>query len=153
MTPAKAETVRRYYRDLAQLDRVWRDPAASEEQRAHATEAAVARWHEDCEWQPAAAALVEGASFHGHDGLRSFFSMMGDVMESVEIDLDDVQEIGGFAVALGHLRARGRGSGATIEEEHGVVFEVRDGLIARAVSYRSMAEAREAATLRGSGRL
>ena len=108
------------------------------------------RWHrhQDCEWKPDAAAVVEGGSFRGHDGLRAYYSMMGDVMESVEIDLEEVCEIGESAVALGRVRARGRGSGALVEEEHGVVYEFREDLIVRAVSYRDKAKARDAAAVR-----
>jgi ketosteroid isomerase-like protein len=147
MTDERVEIVRRYYAALAEMDRVLGDPESSDEERGDAVEAAVARWHEDCEWAPDAAALIEGATFHGHDGLRDFYSMLAEVMASVEIDLDDVQQIGEYALAVGRLRARGRGSGATIEEEHGVVYELRDGLIARAVSYRNQAKARDAAAL------
>jgi hypothetical protein len=43
------------------------------------------------------------------------------------------------------LLSQGRGSGASIEEEHGVVYEFREGLIARAVSYRDKAKPLEAA--------
>jgi ketosteroid isomerase-like protein len=143
------EAVHGYYRDLEALNRVRRDPDASSEEWARAVEAAVARWQPDCKWRPDAAALVEDASFSGHDGLRQYFSMLREVMQSVEIDLDEVRLIGEVAVAVGRVRARGRGSGATIEEEHGVVYEFREGLIARAVSYRDREKALEAATSRG----
>ena len=113
-------------------------------------ESVLACWHEDCEWHPDAAAALERTSFRGHEGLRQYFEMITEVMESVEIDLQEVRDAGDAAVAVGSLRAQGRGSGATIEEEHGVVYELRDGLIARAVSYRDKAKALEAAGLRES---
>jgi hypothetical protein len=104
------ETVHRYYRDLEVLSRVRSDPDASPEGWTRAVEAALAGWDEDCEWRPDAATLVEGTSFRGHDGLRSYFSMISEVMQSVDIDLDEVRVIGETAVALGRVRARGRGN-------------------------------------------
>jgi ketosteroid isomerase-like protein len=143
------QAVRRYYDDLAKLGRIARNPDASEDERTRAVEAVVARWHEDCEWRPDAAALFEGTSFRGRDGIRRYIAMITEVMESVEIDLHEVRENGGKVVALGRLRAQGRGSGATIEEDLGVVHEVREGLIARGVLYRDKQKALEAAGLRG----
>ena len=142
MSEENVEVVRRYYGALAQLG-----GASDRELPREAVEEVLAVWSEDGDWRPEAAALVEGASFRGHEGLKRYFAMLAEVMESVEIDLDQIRSTDQGAVALGRLRARGRGSGAEIEEDHGVVYEIRDGLIVRATSYRDQEKALEAAGL------
>jgi ketosteroid isomerase-like protein len=142
MSEDTVNVVRAYYEALARLGR----PGTQELDRA-ALEQATAAWHEDGEWLPQAAGLVEGASFHGHEELRQYFTMLAEVMESVEIALDQIRPTPHGAVAVGRLRAKGRGSGAEIEEDHGVVYEIRDGLITRARSYRDRERALEVAGL------
>jgi ketosteroid isomerase-like protein len=132
MSRENVELVRRYLDSLRRRD----------------FETAIALWHPDCEWHPQAAAFVEGDAYRGHDGLRRYFAMLTDVMESVEMDVDGIREVDERAVVLGRLWARGRGSGVQVEEELGLVFEFSERLILRGTSYRDRAKALEAVGLR-----
>jgi ketosteroid isomerase-like protein len=131
MPRTNVETVRRYYDALRRRD----------------FDAAVAEWQQDCEWFPDTPRLIEATSYRGHDGLRRHFATLADIFESVRIDLSELREIGDRVVALGELRARGRGSGLELDEQLGVVFEMSEGKIARGTSYRDRARALAAASV------
>ena len=77
MSEENVEIVRRYYDALARLG-----AAGDPELPGEALEEAIAVWAEDCEWRPDAAALVEGSSFRGHEGMKRYFTMLAEVMES-----------------------------------------------------------------------
>jgi ketosteroid isomerase-like protein len=129
MSGANVESVRRYFEALRRRD----------------FDAAVAEWQPECEWLPETPGLIEAASYRGHDGLRGYFAMMMDLFESVRINLSELREIGDRVVALGDLRVHSRGSGLELDEQLGIVFEMRGGKIARARSYRDRAQALAAA--------
>jgi ketosteroid isomerase-like protein len=110
-------------------------------------DAAAECWHDDGEWRPQAAGMVEGGAYRGPDGIRQYVADMRQVMESVTVDVEEVRQIGALTVALGRVQATGLGSGAQIDEDLGVVFEVDSGRIRSGVSFRD----REAALAAASG--
>ena len=71
--------------------------------------------------------------------------MMTELFESIWINLSELREVGDRVVALGDLRVQSRGSGIELDEQLGVVFDMRGGKIARAKSYRDRARALAAA--------
>jgi ketosteroid isomerase-like protein len=106
----------------------------------------VAMWEKDCEWHPFLTARVEGdPGYHGHNGLRAWFEDVDEMFTQVHAELGDIREEGGRIIALGKMRARGRGSGAEVTSEVGWVFEMRDALCRRGWAYTSHAEALRAA--------
>ena len=108
-------------------------------------EIAAQQWHPDGEWQPQAAATIERAAYRGPDGLRQYVSDMQQVMERVDVEVTEIRPVGDRLVALGAVRAYGLGSGAQVDEELGIVFVVKDGLIRSGISYRNHAAALAAA--------
>ena len=111
-------------------------------------DAAADQWHDNSEWRPQAAGLVEGGAYRGPDGIRQYVADMRQVMESVSVEIDDVRRIGALTVALGRVHATGLGSGAQIAEDLGVVFEVDAGRIRSGVSFRDQEAALAAASAR-----
>src|SRR5919198_358577 len=74
---------------------------------------------------------VEPTVYHGADGLSSYF-----------------RDLGERVLVAGTFHARGGGSGAEIHVPYFSAFFVRGGKLARVLSFRTEAEALEAAGLR-----
>ena len=103
-------------------------------------------WHEDVEWYPDVVGRLEGHdAYRGHEGLRRWTESIDDVFDRVETDVEDVRDLGSRMVVLGTTRVFGKGSGMAVEEPLAFVLEMRDGKVARAISYRDHARALEAA--------
>jgi ketosteroid isomerase-like protein len=103
-------------------------------------------WHEDVEWYPDVVGTLEGNdAYRGHEGLRRWSEEIEDVFDRVESDVTDVRDLGERMVVLGTTRVYGKGSGMAVEEPLAFVLEMRDGKVAKAVSYRDHGRALEAA--------
>jgi len=109
-----------------------------------ALERAVAgSWHEECEWVPLLAG-VEGETYHGRDGLVSFYL---DLLDSFEIRYQDLElrRIANSIVVLTEMSSRGRESGVVVGTELGILCELDGDLIRRGKAYDSHAAAIAAA--------
>ena len=101
---------------------------------------------EACEWHPFLTARVEGdPGYHGHNGLRTWFEDVDEMFTEMHATLDDVRDIQGYLVGLGHMSARGRGSDAEVSSEVAWVLEVEGEMIRRGWAYDSHDEALRAA--------
>lgn len=70
---------------------------------------------------------VEGTSYHGHEGLRSYFRDLADAWEAFEVQIDEYRDVGNDVVAIGDLQAKGRASGAILESRLAWVISFREG--------------------------
>ena len=103
-------------------------------------------WHEDVEWYPDVVGTLEGNdAYRGHEGLRRWSEAIEDVFDRVESDVTEVRDLGDRMVVLGTTKVYGKGSGMAVEEPLAFVLDMRDGKVARAVSYRNHARGLEAA--------
>jgi ketosteroid isomerase-like protein len=100
----------------------------------------------DCEWLPFRAQL-EGIAYRGHDGVRRFLNDMDDDWSEFRIDPLDLHERDERVVAIGRVRALGRG-GTDIDFVAGFVIELRNGRITHVTSHSDPEEALEAIGLR-----
>jgi ketosteroid isomerase-like protein len=92
-------------------------------------------------------AAVEGRSLHGAAGFREWLNDMGEAMESWEVKLTSLRDLGdGRVLASGTLHATSK-AGVPIEVENWFISTVRDGKIVRSQVYESHAQALEAAGL------
>ena len=90
-------------------------------------------------------AQLEGQPYRGHDGIRKFIEDMSEDWSSFDVKIDEFQELRGRVLAIGHIEGVSRSSGVAVGGEAGFLFEFRDGLIIRAVSYSDPEEARREA--------
>ena len=103
----------------------------------------------DIEWVPATVTAVEGSSYSGKDGLRSFFEEWDHAWRVWEVEPEETEELGDQVLVLGHVHAEARGSGMELDQPVAYLFEFDDGLLARGMTFFDHEEAREAARERG----
>jgi ketosteroid isomerase-like protein len=100
--------------------------------------------HPEAEWRPLVTE-VEGGAYRGKAGVRAFFD---DFLGSFEVRYQDrdLRAIDDVAVLLlCRMELEGRGSGAAVSQEMGVVYEFDEGLLRRGCAYGTHAQALAAA--------
>jgi ketosteroid isomerase-like protein len=98
-------------------------------------------FHPDCEWIPVVVGSLEGGSYRGLEGFRRWYAERDDALEDATVDVTSCAAVGDeVVVVLGRSKARGRASGAELDEEVGIVLEFRDGRIERDQAFASHAE-------------
>jgi ketosteroid isomerase-like protein len=90
-------------------------------------------------------AEAEGATFRGHEGVRTWWKMIRGAFEDVRWDLVATQGSGNRGVA--RIRIAGTMSGVPLEQTMWQAVEVRGGMVRWWAMYRSEREALEAAGL------
>jgi ketosteroid isomerase-like protein len=88
----------------------------------------------DCEWLPFRAQL-EGMLYRGHEGVRRFLDDMEEDWREFTVEPLELHELDERAMAVGRVRALGRGSGVDIDSVAGFIFELRHGKILRVTSH------------------
>ncbi len=98
--------------------------------------------HPEAEWASAVKRDVEGpeAVYRGEAGLRQFWEEWHALWD-MEIELQDVRDLGDTVVALGHIQIRGGASGIDLDFDGAYVFEFEGGLVRRARAYLDHEEA------------
>ena len=102
-------------------------------------------WHPEGTFEPASVAPVEGRSYVGADGIRTFLNEYAETWEESRLDYAEFIDLGERVLALGRLEVRHRDTQMPISRPHAMIYEFRDGLIVRLRSYLDHAEARIAA--------
>jgi SnoaL-like domain len=90
---------------------------------------------------------VEPTVYHGAEGLASYFRD-SDVWEVLKLDVQEFRDLSDRVLVAGTFHARGGGSGVEIHAPYFSAFFLRQGKLARVLSFRTEAEALEAAGLR-----
>jgi ketosteroid isomerase-like protein len=88
-------------------------------------------------------ALLEGEPYRGHDGIRQFLEDMNDDWTELQIEVEEFRDSGDYVVAIGHVHARGRGSGVEIDAPAAFVAQLRKGKTVRFQSYTDVDQALE----------
>lgn len=107
-------------------------------------EAIVAAMAEDCELFPLRAQL-EGTSYRGHEGVRSFYEDLNADWENLRLPYDEVREVGDSVVVFARLVARGRTSGVDLDVPIGQLWDLRDGRVVRLRAFTEPEDALRAA--------
>ena len=113
--------------------------------------AAVLEVHDpDVEWHAALQNMLggEAAVYRGHEGLRELVRDLDETFSELQMEITQIQDLGDRLVAVGHLRGKGKESGAGVESPIGYVLDFTDGKVTRVRTYLEPKEALEAAELR-----
>jgi ketosteroid isomerase-like protein len=84
----------------------------------------------------------------GHEGARNAFREWDDTFAEIRVEISEVRDLGERIVAIGRIRARGRGSGARVESPGGWVLDCKNCKAVLVRQYLDPKEALEAAGLR-----
>ena len=83
----------------------------------------------------------------GHEGVREYLQDLDEGFSVRRVEISEVRDLGERIVATGHVRGRGRVSGAEIDSPIGFVIDFRDGKVFGMRDYLDSQEALEAAGL------
>ena len=98
-------------------------------------------FHPDADMSTLTSELVQGKAYRGHTGIREYFSSFADVWEELQLDPDEIRDLGDRILVIGRWTSRGRESGAEVESPAAWIFVVRDGRIDLSRAYRDADEA------------
>ncbi len=112
-------------------------------------EAMLDELHPEIEWYPWLQVQLGGGAtvYRGHEGVRDGVRDGEDAFSEVRAELSEIRDLGERAVAIGHLRGRGKESGALTESELAWIVEFQGGMVIRVREYLDPKEALEAAGL------
>lgn len=100
---------------------------------------------DDVVWFPALPGAVEAGSYHGREGIESYFAESRDTWEELNVRVDELRDLGDRVLVLGRAEGRGRGSGVEVDAPLGFVVEFRGGKISYVRTYLDHDESLRAA--------
>jgi ketosteroid isomerase-like protein len=100
----------------------------------------------EVEFSPWLAREVEHRTYRGHDGLRTFFEELQDMLGEVRYAPPEFHPLSDdIVVVFTRLEGVGRGSDVSVGQDLGLVYEFEGGLVTRLTAFGSHAEAMRAA--------
>ena len=90
--------------------------------------------HPDAEWHESSA-LPDTGSFHGREAIETFLVDYLESWDEFRQDPDDFVTAGNKVAVLLHLTARGKASGATVDQRYAHVWTMRGGVGVRVDAY------------------
>jgi ketosteroid isomerase-like protein len=104
--------------------------------------------HPEAEIRTVIGGAFSAEPFRGHDGVREWLAGLDENFDRWELEVHEIREAGDDGVvALGRIRARGRGSGVELDQPVGWFIRVRDGKFWRLNSFFTHEEALAAGQL------
>jgi ketosteroid isomerase-like protein len=112
-------------------------------------EALLAELDPEVEWHPALEVLLGGEAtiYRGHEGVRKLLRGTDESLSEINVELSETRDLGDRIVGFGHIRIRGRESGAATESPVAILSDVRDGKAYRIRTFLERDKALEAAGL------
>jgi len=89
----------------------------------------------------------EATVYRAHEGVRELLRDLDSTFAELDIGISEIRDLGDRVVGIGHLRGRGKESGAEVESPYVVVVEFKNGKGVRVSDYFDPFEALEAAGL------
>ena len=87
----------------------------------------------------------ERVTYRGREGMERYYRDRAEAFGGGEVHIRSIECVGDAVIVHARSTARGRASGATVEEEIALVYWARDGRLVRGEVFRSGRDAREAA--------
>src|SRR5688572_3853794 len=71
----------------------------------------------EVEWHPGMAAFLGGelTVYRGHEGYRELLRDLDEAFAEVDAEFSEIRDLGDRLLAIGHIRTRGKASGAVTE--------------------------------------
>ena len=112
-------------------------------------EAMLDELHPEIEWHPWLQVQLGGGAtvYRGHQGVREGIRDVEEAFSEIQAEQAEVRDLGERVVAIGHLRGRGKESGAVTESDIAWIVEFKSGKVIRVREYLDPQEALEAAGL------
>ncbi len=98
-------------------------------------------------FQSAIVSGADGSTYRGYDGLREWAKESDAAFEELRTVPQEFRDLGDDVLILGHITAKGRGSGAPVESPAAFLSTLRDGRVVRVRGFLDWDEALEAAGL------
>jgi ketosteroid isomerase-like protein len=86
-----------------------------------------------------------GVAYRGRAGIERYYRDRAEVFDGGEVHIRSLESAGDAVVVHARSTARGRVSGAAVEEDIALVYWVRGRRVIRGAAFRSPADARKAA--------
>jgi ketosteroid isomerase-like protein len=102
---------------------------------------------DDFEWVTWTGA-IEPTVYRGVEGLAGYFRD-ADVWQVLNLEVREFRDLGERLLVVGTLHSRGGGSGVEIHAPYYSAFHIREGKLARVLSFQTEAEALHAAGVAG----
>ena len=92
--------------------------------------------------------ILDAGEYRGRAGVERWLADWESAWSDFSMDAEELIDAGGgTVVVLLRMRATGRGSSVSVERDDAIVYELRDGLVARLDYYNDRAQALAAAGL------
>jgi ketosteroid isomerase-like protein len=100
----------------------------------------------EVEFSPWLAREVEQRTYHGHDGLRTFFGELQEMLGEVRYAAPEFHALSDeLIVVFTRLEGVGRGSDVPVGQDLGLLYDFQDGLVIRLTAFGSHDDAMRAA--------
>ena len=99
----------------------------------------------DAKFIPLQAEMEGGGEYVGHDGVRRWWENLLSIFPDLQVEIDEVRGLGEMTVSKLRLRGQGKGSDAPLDQTDWQAGEWRDGRAIWWRTFRTEAEALEAA--------
>jgi ketosteroid isomerase-like protein len=86
-------------------------------------------------------------TYRGREGWIEFWHLFREAWESITVNVERIEDLGGRVLVLGTFHGKGHGSGVEVTREAAWITTLRDGLFAQSRTFVSWAEALDAAGL------
>lgn len=103
----------------------------------------------EVQWHPLMQVMLGGEAtvYRGHEDTREGIRELDEAFAELQVEQSEVRDLGERVLAIGHLRGRGKESGARTESAIAWMVEFKSGKVVRVREYLDPKQALEAVGL------